>query len=168
MMTGRHSTAIRLRLQDANPLAEARATLALAAPPIASYTERLIMLVRGDRVPHFVVTALDGATVRYAALWQRQNLLLLSIPDESSPAVDRYLAGLQAHIAELTAYDTACIVTREAVAGVPHPGVVIADRWGEIYEVAGGPIDQLPGTGALVEWLRWVQAKCPECEGEAR
>ena len=112
-------------------------------------------------VPHFTVTALDGRTVAYASIWQRRNLLLVVLP---SAGCDDYAAQLDAHIAELTAFDTACVVTRDAVPGVPQPGVAVADRWGELFHVAPA----LPPAAELIEWLRYTQVQCPECRAEAR
>ena len=70
---------------------------------------------------------------------------------------------------QLTAHDTECVITREQVEGVPCPGVITADRWGEICFVAeAGTIAALPPVAELVEWLHYVQIQCPECQGEAR
>lgn len=122
-----------------------------------------------EQVPHFTARTVDGATVRYADLWQRQNLLLVQLPQEPSEESDAVIAGLQARRADLTAHDTACLVTREPVPGAPCPGIVIADRWGEIYHAAGASSPgQLPSPSELVEWLRYVQMQCPECQGETR
>jgi hypothetical protein len=45
---------------------------------------------------------------------------------------------------------------------------VVADRWGEIKLVAGATsVAELPSADELVEWVRFVQCACPECEGEA-
>lgn len=44
----------------------------------------------------------DGTPVRCDDIWQRKNLLSVSLPDEDP---------------------------------VPSPGIVVADRWGEVYYV---------------------------------
>lgn len=122
-----------------------------------------------EQVPHFTVRTVEGATVRYADLWQRQNLLLVQLPPEPSPDSDAVVARLQARRTELTAHDTAVVITRQPVPGAPCPGVVIADRWGEIFHAAGASSSgQLPRSSDLVEWLRYVQMQCPECQGETR
>ena len=126
------------------------------------------MLTAGDRVPDFEVTTVDHRSIRYESLWQRRNLLLVSIPahDPDSPA---YISDLAGHIDELTAHETVCVVTGDAIAGVPRPGVVAADRWGEIHFVAGpASVRDLPPAAELLEWLRFIQVQCPECQGEAR
>lgn len=76
---------------------------------------------------------------------------------------------LNARMSEPTAHDTAVVFTSAAIGGVPSPGVLIADRWGEIYYVAPTVDDpEMPEPDALIEWLRFVQYQCPECQGEAR
>lgn len=80
-----------------------------------------------------------------------------------------YLSRLNAQISELEAHDTVVALTSAVIEGVPSPGVLIADRWGEVYYVAPTVNDpQMPEPDALIEWLRFVQYQCPECEGEAR
>lgn len=122
----------------------------------------------GQQVPHFRVRDLDHTHVAYSEIWQRKNLVLVLLPRDGSIEGDGYVAGLRSHMAELTAHDTVCVMSRDDVAGAPRPGVVIADRWGEIYFVAGGGVEELPSTAAIVDWLRYVQVQCPECQGEAK
>jgi hypothetical protein len=46
---------------------------------------------------------------------------------------------------------------------------VVADRWGEIVHIAApSGIAGLPDPGELLEWLDYVEHRCPECEGETR
>jgi hypothetical protein len=123
---------------------------------VQSYHEQSMNLV-----PHFTVTSLDGRVVTYTSIWQRRNLVLVMLPDEGP---DDYIAQLAANMGELTAHDTACVLTRDTVAPLPRPGVAVADRWGELFHVAAG----LPAPPELVEWLRYAQMQCPECRGEAR
>jgi hypothetical protein len=116
---------------------------------------------------HFTVTNDVGETVDYAGLWQRLNLLLIVVDD--SPSAAEYAAAIRSNMADLTAYDTACVITRDAVAGTGRPGALIADRWGEVhFSISSATVDGLPGPAQLVEWLRYVQMQCPECQGEAK
>jgi hypothetical protein len=49
------------------------------------------------------------------------------------------------------------------------PGVLLADRWGEIVHLtAASESARSPAPGELIEWLEYIQNRCPECEGEAR
>jgi hypothetical protein len=65
--------------------------------------------------------------------------------------------------------DTEWIVTRDAVEGLPCPGVVVADQWGEIAHVVRSlQVEDLPAPDELIEWVRYLQYRCPECEGEAK
>ena len=127
------------------------------------------MLQTGDLVPHFTVTTLSGENFGYSGIWQRNNLVLVLLPDAESAASTKFVDRLTARMSELTGDDSACVITRDSVSGVPNPGIVVADRWGEIRHVAGGKtVDDLPGPDDLIEWLRYVQNQCPECEGEAK
>jgi hypothetical protein len=126
------------------------------------------MWMRGDQVRHFDVTCVDGTRAEYAAFWQRQHLLLVSLPDTTALDAVAFLSALAERTADIDAYDVRTIVTTERVDGVPQPGVVVADRWGEIKLVAGATsVAELPSADELVEWVRFVQCACPECEGEA-
>ena len=130
--------------------------------------QTLRTLEAGGQVPHFRVRTVDGGEAAYADLWQRKNLLLVLLPDEGLSGAGPYEAAMRERMPELIAHDTVVVITRDRVPGAPHPGVVVADRWGEVHFVSGGPPDRLPAPADLVEWLRYVQVQCPECQGEAR
>ena len=122
-----------------------------------------------DLLPMFTVTnAIDGALVRYQDVWQRKNLLLVMAP-ENDPTAAEYRKALIEAATTLAAEDTTFVVTSNTIPGIPSPGVVVADRWGEIYYVkSAGRAADLPTLDDLAEWLRYVQNECPECQGEAR
>ena len=125
------------------------------------------MLQPHDQIPHFVVTDLDGGTVTYAAIWQRAHLLLVSLGSAATP--DDSLLGYVGAIGALAADDLACVITRDAVPGLPAPGAIVADRWGEIVHVTpAGESPGLPSAESLAEWVAYLRIQCPECEGEAR
>lgn len=129
-------------------------------------TEQREMLQRGELVPHFEVRDLAGNVCRYAAIWQRRNLVLVALP---AAGPDTYACELAARGAEVDQRDGTCVITRDAVPGVPAPAVVIADRWGEIAHVAAArDVDELPPAAEVLEWLDYVVRRCPECEGEAK
>jgi hypothetical protein len=69
---------------------------------------------------------------------------------------------------EFAAADAVCVITPDRVEGLEQGGVVIADRWGEIIHVMDGSTAPLPAAADLLEWARYVQRRCPECEGEAK
>jgi hypothetical protein len=107
--------------------------------------------------------ALSGRQVEYQQLWQRKNLVLISLPaDAPRELVD----GVVRDMAPLVSDDTGVVVTTDAIPGIPRPGVVVADRWGEVYHVHQAP--DVPRADELREWLRFVRQECPECQGEAR
>lgn len=116
-------------------------------------------------VPHFEVTDVGGIRVRYRDIWQRANLLLVCLAGADAAVASRYRDALAAANAELARHETRVVVTGESVPGLPTPSIVIADRWGEIQYTA--PLDDPPPLDELVEWLRFVQMRCPECEGES-
>lgn len=122
-----------------------------------------------DAMPHFTVTRIDGPPVRYESIWQRKNLLLVLLPRNVDGASAKYASQVADRSADITAEDAAYVITRDPIAGAPTPGVVVADRWGEVHFVAGADdVAALPSADDLIDWLRYVQVKCPECEGESR
>jgi hypothetical protein len=124
----------------------------------------------GSRVPHFDVVTLDGARVRYSDnIWQRQNLLLVLLPDVESPGTRRYLEGLRAAAAELATLKTTLVLTSEPVGDLRPPAALVADQWGEVAYVKtpdDGLVTSLPATEDLLSWARYLSTRCPECEGE--
>jgi hypothetical protein len=128
------------------------------------------MLQPGDSIPHFDVTNLQGERVAYRTLWQRSNLVLVTVPAEDPDGTfTAYVAQLTARLSSLMRRDTECVATRDAVAGISCPGVTIADRWGEIFHLAGAAeATDLPLPDEVLEWVTYVQCQCPECQGEAR
>lgn len=127
------------------------------------------MLQTGELVPHFTVRAVDGKTVEYSAIWQRRNLLLITLPADARETGSRCALALERSGSDLERLETVGIVTYDAVPGVPSPGALVADRWGEIACVAGADSPaELPSLDALRQWLHYVQMRCAECEGEAK
>ena len=125
---------------------------------------------RGDRVPHFSVARLGGGRAEYAETWQRRNLLLVTLPAaaEMAVAAEAYAAAIAAHSSGWAESETDLVITTDPVSGVPSPGVLVADRWGEIHGAWYQPTpDRLPAAEELAEWLRYLQQVCPECQGEA-
>jgi peroxiredoxin len=127
------------------------------------------MLQPGDSIPHFEVKTLGGELFSYSTVWQRRNLVLLAIPAAESEAPGAYLSRLVALRPELTAKDAECVVTRDRVPGIQSPAVVVADKWGEIVHVAtASQVDHLTSPQELLDWVEYLDRRCPECEGEAR
>lgn len=126
------------------------------------------MLQRKDVVPHFVVTTLTGATVRYADIWQQRFLVLLSLPETSDgrggSVEDESARAYVARVERLCAsaeVPTTCVGTTDAVPGVPRPGALVADRFGEIAFIDGADsVDALPSAESLMEWLGYIAIRC--------
>lgn len=119
-------------------------------------------------VPHFTVRDLDGRTVAYTDIWQRRNLLLLSLP-AGDTAAQALVESVRQRSSELDGLAAALVLTADAVAGLTPSAAVVADRWGEVhFAVEGRQSSELPSADELLDWLRFVQVQCPECQGEAR
>ena len=124
---------------------------------------------RGDPVPHFRVATVDDRTVEYSTIWQRRNLVLVTLIDTDSAPSRRYVSQLSAATPAFQNQETECVITRDVVAGVASPAVVIADRWGEIVWVASASsVADLPRLPEILEWIAYLQTRCPECEGETK
>ena len=124
-------------------------------------------LQRGEQVPHFEVNTLAGDVFTYSTIWQHRNLVLVSLPDADPE--DDYPSTLAARARDFEERHAACVMTRDRVPGVPAPGAVVADRWGEIVHVfAAASAGGLPPASELLDWLEHVEQRCPECEGEAK
>ena len=112
-----------------------------------------------DKVAHFVVRALNGATVDYRTIWQKQQLLLICLDD--SPASES-LTGIANQLAgrggDFNTAQSHLVVTYDDVRGAPRPGVLVADRWGDVY----ASLDHTSVTSAddLLDWLRFMQRQC--------
>ena len=125
------------------------------------------MLQPGDAVPHFEVKTVDGEMFNYATIWQRSNLVLVVLPD--GDLNDTYASALIARGGELRERASRWVVTRQDVPGLRGPAVLVADRWGAIAHVATAErATALPAPDELVDWLDFLDRRCPECEGEAR
>ena len=127
------------------------------------------MLQRGDSVPQFDVRTIEDRPISYSAIWQRQNLVLITLPDVQCAACAVYIAQLTAHISAFASQNSECVITRDRVPEIPSPSVVVADKWGEIvYVASASDVADLPPAQELMDWVSYLQTQCPECEGEAR
>lgn len=127
------------------------------------------MLHRGDLVPHFTVKTLQGGEFSYATIWQRRSLVLVALPATDSERFRRYVSELTASAAAFAEGEADCVVTSDRIQEIPGPAVLVADRWGEVVWIAAISDERdLPPVKEVLEWVRYVQTRCPECEGEAR
>ena len=126
------------------------------------------MLQPGDLIPHFEVTTVGGERIAYATMWQRRNLVLVTLSDPDSDASRNYVSELCNRIWQFRAQNTELVMTPEQVPGIPHPGAVVADKWGEIIDVRAAAAAGLPSAEDLLEWINYVETRCPECEGEVK
>jgi hypothetical protein len=120
-----------------------------------------VKLQRGQAVPFFEVATVEGTRTSYRDVWQRRMLLLVSLHSPGGEALE-FAVRLRGRVGG----DAEIVVTADEVPGVLRPGVLVADRWGEIFFVA--PIDPAAiDVDDLADWVRFVQIQCPECQGEA-
>lgn len=112
-----------------------------------------------DKVSHFVVRARDGATVDYRTIWQKDQLLLVCLDDTSRSAPLTAIADqLAGRPQDFAAIESRLVVTCDLVPGAPRPGVLIADRWGEVYATLDASVET--SADDLIDWLRFMQRKC--------
>lgn len=117
------------------------------------------VLGRGDHVPHFEVTLPTGGAFAYASIWQHKNLVLVTLPDATADS--RYASELSDRHADFARLHTACVITFDRVAGLPAPGVLVADRWGEVvYAAVTSEASDLPHPSELIEWVDWIARRC--------
>jgi hypothetical protein len=117
-------------------------------------------------VPHFEVNTIGGDHVRYADIWQRRNLVLVTIGKSRDHQTSQYISRLQSRAEEFAEAETTLVVTSEPVAGLPEPSAIVADQWGEIvYESSAElhDVSRLPSVDELLDWIRFLRIRCPEC-----
>jgi hypothetical protein len=134
-------------------------------PELSDYE---LMLRRGDQVPHVEMKTVGGELFRYASIWQHKNLVLVALPGDA-PA-GGYDALEQATRSDACQQrESVCVITRDRVPGLQAPAALVADRWGEIvYVTETSRAGELPSSSDLLDWLDYLDRRCPECEGEAR
>ena len=127
------------------------------------------MFQQGDAVPHFEVTTIHGEQLNYSTVWQRKNLVLVALPESGSELAHRDVSHLVSKVPEFEAAKAVCVLTRDRVPGILSPGLVVADKWGEIAYVAfTSRADELPSAEELLDWVHYLESRCPECEGESK
>jgi len=125
------------------------------------------MLNKGDHVPRFECVTIDDIRVNYADLWQKKNLALLCLSEDTSPEAQSYIHELREALPALAVHDAVVVVTTNPIDGMPLPGCAVADRWGQMQWVASAErIAELPSPREIAAWLHFVEIQCPECEGE--
>ena len=127
------------------------------------------MLEQGEQFPHAQITTVEGRVFSYSSIWQRKNLVLVVLPPGESGDESEYAARLAGAAHEFSDLNSECIVTREPGGGLKPPAFLVVDKWGEILHVATAPaVEHMPSPRALLDWVEYVEHKCPECEGETK
>lgn len=121
---------------------------------------------RGELVPHFTVTTVDGDVVSYETSWQRHHLVLIFTAGQAAVA---YVDDVSHAVQDFAALSAVFVVTAQPIGDLREPTLVVADRWGEIVLIERATTaDALPGGTEVRRWLEHLEIRCPECEGEAR
>jgi hypothetical protein len=128
-------------------------------------SEHRTLLHRGNLLPRFDGTTVQGRRLEHEQLWQHRNVVLFVLTANLHDAARAYLGALDMRLSELKPDDTSLVISDHAVDGVPLDGVVIADRWGEIVYIQGlSPnLAVWPSIDDLLDWVEFVRVKCPEC-----
>ena len=124
-------------------------------------------LRHGDAVPHFVVRTHDGTVLDYArTIWQRRSLVFVAVP--STKRDQRYLEEFARQTPSFNDHESTVVITEERIRGLPAPGLLVADRWGEIvHVVTPHAVTDFPSATTLLQWVEAIEHRCPECDGEA-
>jgi len=151
-----------------------------------------LKLTAGDRLPVVELSSASGGPPRPLVTHSRDALVLLLLP-RGSGAYDDYLQRLAGAAAELEEWYAELLVVvhgeggeaerwegpggrltvladpegaaaRRIGVGAGEAALVIADRYGQIYEVtrAGHP-QELPSPAQIEEWVKFLATQCPEC-----
>jgi hypothetical protein len=127
------------------------------------------MLVPGDTVPHCQVRTRQGKLFSYSSIWQRKNLLLVTLATLDAGPTEDYIAELAARLQHVGDHDLEYVITRDLIPGISGWALLVADRWGEIvYTVEESDVADLPAPQEVLEWLNYLNNRCPECEGETK
>jgi len=116
---------------------------------------------------------LDGERVQLSDLRGRRNLVLIFAGTDAEEA--RLISELQGCGETLREEETVVAIFAAADAdtrawygalaedGTPRAALYISDRYGEIYFAAHPePGQALPSAAEALEWLRFINAQCPE------
>lgn len=119
---------------------------------------RLLEREPGEKLPRGSARALDGRDVPLRGMPRREAVAVL-VRHPGCEACDAHLDDLRGSAKDFALWDGA-VVTIE---GADRAGHLIADRYGEIYEVETADDHRLPTADELIEWFRYLSTQCPEC-----
>ena len=126
-----------------------------------------VFLKSGDRLPDVQVQSVDGDMVSLRTHSRLATVLLALHPDCGKCSA--YRDDIAAHAQQLREWDGRVLaVGPHAASGIEAPSVLIADQWGELAVVENaGEQHEFIEVQEVIDWLRFLATKCPECEGEA-
>jgi hypothetical protein len=155
---------------------------------------RRTLIEPSKRLPELRLPSLpDGAPLRLRASARRSPLLLL-VDDVDCAECAALVRRLEAEAEALRDWDARVLIvvpeplaeagrfpsagifpvlsdaeSRLATAlSVRAPALVIADQWGEVYvREEAGEGHAFLALPDILDWLRYLDIQCPECQGEA-
>lgn len=102
----------------------------------------------------YIQTELAPASEQLAQWGGRLAVVLPGFPDDA-----RELAGLIPGAIQLLGDPDEGVALGSAM-------VIIVDEWGEVFFVANAGVGHdLPRSGDMAAWIRFLAIQCPECEG---
>ena len=121
----------------------------------------------GDRLPDLEVPTLDGDMVRLRT-HSRLATVLLALHPDCAPC-QAYRETIEQHAVQVREWDGRVVaIAAHDAAGIEAPSVLVADQWGELAAVENaGAQHAFIDAQEVIDWLRFLATKCPECEGEA-
>src|SRR3954462_5680709 len=125
------------------------------------------MLNKGDHVPRFECVTIDDIRVNYADVWQKKNLALLCLSEDSSPEAQSYIQQLREALPALAVHDAVVVVTTTPIDGMPLPGCAVADRWGQMQWVTSAKRSVVrPPPKKFPAWFRFWRFSGPSAKGK--
>ncbi len=157
------------------------------------HVRELRLLEAGDRLPGLQLPAAPEGKPRTFPRASRDALVLLLLPKQYGAWRD-YLRALADAAAEIEQWYASILVVisgelevaralqeqtqnklavladaereahRRIGVNAAHAGLLIVDRYGQIYDVIEAELpEELPGPDEIEEWTKYLATQCPEC-----
>lgn len=138
----------------------------LLSPPktTATFSDTLLAMANAPRNPNVLADVRVGDLLpRHlvaSSRARRIDAVALIAPGDGD--LSAYARGLEAHADDFAAWDGRIAWLRAD--GDPKHRAVIADRYGQVYDVtAASDAADLPSSRELEEWFKFLATACPEC-----
>lgn len=115
---------------------------------------------RGVLLRDVPACSLDGRDIHISDFRGRRNIVLVF----PSPQTDRTIEDLRHSTDDLNFHEAVVLLAPDSARELydaPTSAIFITDRFGEIFFSARSP-QPLPGADAILGWLEFINAQCPE------